>query len=214
MKRTLPVIAKNLFYLAVLAFAVVFLFRGTALFSFFMPENTNPDFQATAVRGWKEFKSHALGVSVMYPPLYAVDSSYVYTPLNPEKGAKGVKFTVPAAQAEGTNLSPQDTGVSIEIFPDAKSCVAQEFVVEGLESKTLTDLGTHYSAARSTATTVGNFYEETVYAIQGSSPCTVVRYFIHSRRAGSYDAGSKKEFDRDVLVKEFDLIRRSLILTR
>jgi hypothetical protein len=205
---------KNILYLIFAFFLVLVLFRGTYLLSFFTHNDADPVLSDSAMHGWKEWKSHELGISLMYPPEYNIDSSYVYTPLNPQKGAVGVKFTVPTLAASGTNLSANDTGVSVEVFPDAGSCVAQNFIEEGLETKKLVDGGIDYSVARTTGSTVGNLYEETVYAIEKSSPCTVIRYFIRSAKSGSYDPEAVKEFDRSRLIKEFTAMRQSLVLNR
>lgn len=207
------VAVKNLIYLILASFFVLLLFRGDYIFSFFMSATT-PVVQGSALQDWKEYKSRALGVSVLYPPEYAIDSAYVYTQLNPQKGVKGVKFMVSASTTKDTNLSEGGTGVSVEVFPEAVSCVAQNFIEEGLESNTLNDAGVHYSVARTTGTTVGNVYEETVYAIDGSSPCTIVRYFIHSTKGDGSGTNAPKQFDRLALMKEFNTIRRSLVLER
>ncbi len=163
---------------------------------------------------WRIFDSKELGISVLYPPSYIPDSSYVYTELGPRSGIKGVKFTIPDSYTTGTNLSHSDTGVSIEVLPGDDTCAGTSFVEEGLASTTLTEEGITYSIVKTAGAGAGNFYEETVYVITGSTPCTAVRYFIHSTNIGNYEPGTVTAFDKQALLKEFDMVRRSLILTR
>ncbi|HWP61382.1 MAG TPA: hypothetical protein VN495_02165, partial [Candidatus Paceibacterota bacterium] len=56
-------------------------------------------------------------------------------------------------------------------------------------------------------------YEEDVYAISGSKPCTAVRYYIHSSDINNYPPGSVTPFDESALLSAFDSIRHSLTLT-
>ncbi len=77
----------------------------------------------------------------------------------------------------------------------------------------VTDNGIEYSFASSTSAAAGNLYEEQVYALATSSPCTAVRYFIHSSNVGNYPAGAVREFDRAALLAEFDIIRRSVSIS-
>jgi hypothetical protein len=53
-----------------------------------------------------------------------------------------------------------------------------------------------------------------VYAVEGSAPCTAVRYFLHSTNIGNYPEGAVREFDRAGLRAAFDAVRNSLILSR
>ena len=69
-----------------------------------------------------------------------------------------------------------------------------------------------YSLATSSTAGTGNIYEEMVYAIPNSSPCTAVRYVIHSTSAANYEPGLVQEFDWVKLMEAFDTIRRSLQL--
>ncbi|MES2014328.1 MAG: hypothetical protein V4437_00745 [Patescibacteria group bacterium] len=166
------------------------------------------------VTNWKTFNSKKLGISILYPQEYSVDDSYVYTELGPRNGIGGVKFTVPASKTEGTNLSHSDTGVSIEVLPSSVSCLDTAFVEAKLASSSVTENGTTYSIASTAGAGAGNFYEETVYVIAGSVPCTAIRYFIHSTNIHNYEPGTIREFDKKALIKEFDKIRRSLLIIR
>jgi hypothetical protein len=71
--------------------------------------------------------------------------------------------------------------------------------------------GAEYSVATSSEAAAGNLYEEMVYALSGISPCTAVRYYIHSSNIGNYATGTI-EFDRAALLAAFDKIRMSLTL--
>jgi hypothetical protein len=115
--------------------------------------------------------------------------------------------------AAGTNLSA-DSYVSVEELPNATSCTASLFLNDTVKTSTTTDNGTDYSFAQGADAGAGNLYTEMVYAIPGSSPCTAVRYFIHSTQLANYPAGTRVAFDQNALVAQFDQIRRTLILGR
>ena len=149
--------------------------------------------------------------SVVYPSDYTVDPNYQYTEV-PHKPIAGVKFTIPGSMATGTNLAA-DSYVSVEMLPRAKICTGDIYLPENVTSETITDAnGMQYSLATSTNGAAGSFYEEDVYAIPGSSPCTAVRYVIHSTDIGNYPAGTVTAFDESALLSAFETIRHSLTL--
>jgi hypothetical protein len=76
------------------------------------------------------------------------------------------------------------------------------------------DNGVTYSVAKGSDAGAGNQYSETVYALPGTSPCTAVRYFVHSTQLGNYPPGTVKAFDQIALLNEFDGIRRSLLIAK
>jgi hypothetical protein len=148
--------------------------------------------------------------SVSYPGSYLLDENYAYEGF-PNKPVAGVKFSVPLSATEGTNLG-SDSGVSIESLPRAQNCTGDIYVVPNVKAVALTVGSTTYSTATSSSGAAGNLYEEQVFAISGSKPCTAVRYTIHSSNLGNFEEGSVAEFDRGVLLREFDSIRDSLEL--
>jgi len=141
------------------------------------------------------YSNSAAGFSLRLPPGYTVDESYKYEALGPGKTIYGTKFTIPASEAAGTNLS-NDSYISVEEIPQTSVCTNALFG------------GTNTGAA------AGNRYEESVYAISGTNPCVAVRYFIHYGVIDNYPAGTVKEFDKDALLKEFDSIRETLVLVQ
>src|SRR3989344_5607604 len=149
--------------------------------------------------------------SVKYPGNFALDAQYAYDQFGPKKLIHGVKFTVPATVATGTNLSA-DTGVSVEQLPRAKNCTADIYLLDNVTAHDIIENGTEYSFASSTGAAAGNLYDEQVYALATSSPCTAVRYFIHSSNIGNYPAGMVSEFDRAALITAFDKIRQSVLM--
>jgi membrane-bound inhibitor of C-type lysozyme len=153
----------------------------------------------------------AVGFSIRYPADYSIDTSYKYQALGPGKDISGVKFTVPSNITTGTNLSGFDTGVSVEIIPAAKDCNASLFLDGNANVQNVTDNGSEYSFASTTQGAAGNRYEEDVWAIQGTNPCSAVRYFIHSTNIENYPVGTVSRFDRTTLISQFDKIRQSLI---
>ncbi|MEK7646699.1 MAG: MliC family protein [Patescibacteria group bacterium] len=139
--------------------------------------------------------------------------NYTYT-ITPTKESEGVKFTIPRSLTTGTNLST-DTYLSVETFesPD-ETCVATFFLDGDHKLYTVTDAGITYSTASSTNAGAGNRYEEYVYALPGTSPCTAVRYVVHYSVFENYPAGSIKEFDKAAILKILDSIRKTLVLVR
>ncbi len=69
-----------------------------------------------------------------------------------------------------------------------------------------------YSLATSSNAGAGNVYDEVVYALPGSKPCTAVRYQIHSTNIGNYPEGTVTEYNQAALLEEFNKIRRSIKL--
>jgi len=150
--------------------------------------------------------------SVRYPGNFVLNAQYAYDQFGPKKLINGVKFIIPAAMATGTNLSANDTGVSVEQLPRAKNCTGDIYLMASVTAHDIIENGTEYSFASSTGAAAGNLYDEQVYALATSSPCTAVRYFIHSSNISNYPAGMVSEFDRAALLGEFDKIRASLVL--
>jgi len=159
--------------------------------------------------GWTRYKS--TGFSIATPPGWTVDTGYDYQELGPGQDIHGVSFTIPASLAKGTNLS-SNSYISVETLPSLKTCTASPFL-SGAEAKpSVTQNGVTFSVAEATQGAAGNFYDETVYAAKGTSPCIAVRYFIHSTNIGNYDPGTIKAFDGAALLAQFDAIRKTLVL--
>ena len=115
--------------------------------------------------------------------------------------------------ATGTNLSA-DSYVSVEWLPRAKNCTGDIYLAANVKPQEVVDNRVTYSLASSSGAAAGNRYEEWVYALSGSQPCLAVRYFIHSTNIANFDPGAVKEFDRAALVKQFDKIRKTLVIGR
>lgn len=143
---------------------------------------------------------------------FKVDPSYRYQALGPGRDIAGVRFTIPASMATGTNLS-NDSYLSVEEIPRAKECSAALFVSPGIAPVALTDGVTAYSVATSSDAGLGNRYEETVYALPGTNPCIAVRYFVHYGAFENYPPGMVRQFDREALLALFDSIRRTLVIS-
>ncbi len=163
----------------------------------------------------KTYANGSEGFSIRYPNGYSVNESYIYQALGPGKDIGGIKFTVPAGMATGTNLSGFDTGVSIEEIPDIQNCNASLFVsAENNQFSQINDNGIDYSVASSIGAAAGNIYEEKVWAIPETNPCIAIRYFIHSTNIDNYTPGTIEEFNKTVLLEEFDKIRKTLIVSQ
>ena len=149
--------------------------------------------------------------SLQYPPDYALNEAYAYDQFGPKKLIHGISLVIPAAMATGTTLSA-DTYLSVEQLPRAKKCTGDIFISADVKTQTVTEGGIDYSLATTSGAAAGNRYEELVYALATSSPCTAVRYYIHSTDIGNYPAGTVREFDRITLIDAFDTIRRSVVM--
>lgn len=157
------------------------------------------------------YASSTWPLSIKYPQGYTADANYRNTSVNPQKPIMGVKFTVPMEMATGTNLSA-DSGISVEQLPRASLCTGDIYLAANVKSTNVTDGGVRYSVATSSEAATGNLYEEFVFAVASSTPCTAVRYFIHSTQLANYPEGTVRAFDRAALLLEFDKIRQSLVL--
>lgn len=143
---------------------------------------------------------------------FTVDQTYK-NQLSPKKIISGIKFTIPASLANGTNLS-KDSYLSVESIPNAESCTADMFFdgVHNAQEQTLNDVT--YSVATSQNAGAGNRYEETVYAIPGLHACTGVRYMIHYSVLQNYPDGTVEEFDKPALLNLFDQVRQTLLINQ
>lgn len=150
-------------------------------------------------------------IALKYPKGFITDDSYANISVNPKKPIGGVKFTLPLEMATGTNLAA-DTGISIEQLPRANNCTGDIYLAANVRPTIVIEGINRYSLATSSDAGAGNVYEEWVYAIASSSPCTAVRYFLHSTQLANYSEGTVREFDKAALLLEFDKIRQSLIL--
>jgi membrane-bound inhibitor of C-type lysozyme len=162
------------------------------------------------VEATKTYSYPPLGFSIKYPARYTLNESFMYDGLGPE-GIPGIKVSVSAAESEATNLS-SDSGVSVEYLPNVEDCSASLFLFGNPAASTVEEGGTTYSVVSISGAGAGNVYEEKVYALAGQNPCIAVRYFIHYTQLANYPAGTKKAFEREQLLAEFDSIRKSLTL--
>ncbi len=160
------------------------------------------------------YENGTQGFSIRIPSDYSVVEKYSYDQISGKK-IGGIKFTIPASLAQGTNLG-SDSYISVEQIPNAKSCTADAFVslVNGTGVESKTDGTMTYSYASTTGAGAGNRYQETVYTLPGTNPCVAVRYFIHYSVFQNYPEGTVKEFDENALISQFDSIRRTLVLNQ
>jgi hypothetical protein len=165
----------------------------------------------TLPAGWMPYEG--AGFSISYPSMYKADASHDYQALGPGKDIKGVSFTIPENYTNGTNLA-SDSFIGVEQLPNAGDCSASAFLDNPGNLKAVKENGVTYSYADSTDPAAGNIYAEKVYVIVGSSPCTAVRYLIHSGNIYNYPEGAVKAFDEAKLLAEFDAIRATLLLKK
>ncbi len=169
-----------------------------------------PQTQTTTEPEVQNYTNDVIGVSVKYPTGFTLNPTWQNTSVVPTKPISGIQFTIPASMATGTNLA-EDTYVSIEQLPRAKSCTGDIFMAQTVKPHDMVDNGVTYSVASSTDAAVGNRYEETVWAIKGSSPCTAVRYHVHYGAYENYPPGTIVEFNKTALLNAFDQVRRSVV---
>ena len=168
---------------------------------------------SAAPTGWVATLNSQFAFTLSHPAGYIVKDPFTYQALGPGKDIAGIAFVVPKEAVAGTNLSA-DSFVSVERIPNAPTCTAALFLPDVKAVANVADNGTDYSVATSSGAGAGNFYNEVVYAIPGTNPCTAVRYLIHSTNIANYPAGAVTEFNQDAVLQEFDAIRRTLVLGR
>lgn len=155
--------------------------------------------------------------TIQYPSTYDVDEAYTYDAFA-GKPIAGVKFLVPESLAAETNLSAFDTGVSVEWLPRAQKCTGDIYVLPNVPAIEMTVGSTTYSVATTSEAGAGNRYEEMVYAVKDSKPCTAVRYLLHYSAIENFpqEEGTEqvREFDKASLLRAFDAIRDSLQLSQ
>lgn len=176
---------------------------------------------ATEVPAQYVYKDDVFGFSLVFPTalssttndaLYRVEPSYVYSAKGPNKSIPGVQFIIPRAMTIGTNLST-DSYLSVEQLAKGQVCDAVAFMgVPNVQSYTIREGTVTYSFASSTGAAAGNRYEEYIYAVPDSNPCTAVRYFVHYGAIENYDSSTINAFNRAKLFADFDAIRKTLII--
>ncbi len=162
----------------------------------------------TPIETTRSYSSPTLGYQLTYPIAYTQsDHTYEFSDTKNIEG--GFKVTIPQTMATGTNLSA-DSYVAVEQLPNASLCTGDIYLRANVVAREVEDGGVTYSVASSTEGAAGNRYEEWVWALPDSEPCTAIRYVIHSTAIENYPAGTVQEFNREALLSEFDGIRRSL----
>ncbi len=198
--------------------AVVFWNKGNSAFITEGANSDNMTFKncgegAVAAAEPNKFTNASSTFTVNYPDGWTPNADYKYTGVSEAKPIHGVQFKILGEMATGTNLSA-DTYVSVEQLPRATSCVGDIYIKDMVKPSAIDADGHSYSLASTTGAAAGNRYEEWVYAIPGSNPCTAIRYFIHYGAIENYPTdGSVKEFDRAALLAVFDQIRDSVTVT-
>jgi len=160
------------------------------------------------------YHSGTLGFTLRHAPEYTVDEAYAYKALGPGKNIPGIKFTIPAAYATGTNLAT-NTYLSIETMNlgTTSPCLAGPFLgnlassTDSTESNNIT-----YSVATSSDAAAGSRYEETIFALPTIDKCLAIRYLTHYTVLENYASGTVSAYDAVALKRSFDTIRESLIV--
>ena len=172
------------------------------------PEVEIPPQEEEPIETTRTYSSPTLGYSLTYPLAYTQsDHTYEFSETKDIEG--GFKVTIPVGIATGTNLSA-DSYLAVEQLPNARNCTGDIFLRANVKANEIEEGGVTYWVASSTEAAAGNRYEEWVWAIDGSTPCTAIRYVIHSTAIENYPAGTVQEFNREALLQEFNSIRQSL----
>jgi hypothetical protein len=169
---------------------------------------------ATTASAWPVYRNAKLGYAISYPPDWRVDTTHDYQSLGPGKDIYGTAFVVSASIASGTNLS-NGSYLAVESLRGTAPCTADEFLDDADQAgaHTETDGGITWSVEHGSDAGAGNFYDETVYAVQGPRSCLAIRIFIHSTNIANYPPGTVREFDDTKLLATFGQMRASFRLT-
>ncbi|HEX4301613.1 MAG TPA: hypothetical protein VHZ78_02385 [Rhizomicrobium sp.] len=154
---------------------------------------------------WKHYTEPTLGWTIAYPADWKIDTHYSSV----DKAIAGVSFAIPDGYQPGTNLSHDNTLLSVESLP-GQNCTPGQFVDPAEDVHTVHADGRTYSAATSGDAGAGNFYDTSIFVVDGTSPCIAVRYLVHSTNVGAYDPGTIKAFDAAKLTAAFNAIRATL----
>src|SRR5271165_3033060 len=103
--------------------------------------------QAHTQDGWMAYRDAKLGFSIAYPKGWKVDTAYAYPGFGPDHDIHGVAFEIPASLQPGTNLSSNNTSISVESVGGTGACTAARFLPDPQGLTTLTDSGIRYSVA-------------------------------------------------------------------
>jgi hypothetical protein len=161
--------------------------------------------------GWVAFSDPGAPFSISLPADYGRDEALIAD--NQHHGIHAYYFRVPERFARGTNLSP-DSHLSVEVDFSGGACTPDLFQDNASGYYVETQGPITFNVSKTGDAGAGNFYEDDVYAVAGSKPCIAVRYFIHSHNIGNYDPGSVRAYDAEGLIREFDAIRRTLVIRR
>jgi hypothetical protein len=169
---------------------------------------------ATTASAWPVYRNAKLGYAISYPPGWRMDATHDYQSMGPGKDIYGTAFVVSPSIASGTNLS-NDSYLAVESLSGTAACTADEFLDDADQAGVHieTSDGIAWSVEHGNDAGAGNFYEETVYAVQGPHSCLAIRYFIHSTNITNYTPGTVTEFDKPKLLATFDKMRASFRLT-
>jgi hypothetical protein len=162
--------------------------------------------------GWRAYGDARLGFSIDYPEGWSVDRDHVYAMPVHDNRLTGVAFTVPLGLSTHTNLS-SNSYLAVESVEGVDDCNASDFLDQPTAEHSETRGSQTWSVATMGDAGAGNFYDETVYALEGSKPCLAIRYFIHSMNISNYPDGTVRQFDHAQLVDIFDKIRGTFALS-
>jgi hypothetical protein len=175
--------------------------------------NNTPKPAAQLPSGWRTYGDARLGFSIAYPEGWSADRGHVYpTPVH-DNHLAGVAFMVPRRLSAHTNLS-SDSYLAVESAEGVASCDASVFLDQPDTQRNEMQGNKRWSVGTMGDAGAGNFYDETVYALEGSKPCLAIRYFIHSTNVANYPEGTVKQFDHTGLVGMFDRIRSTFVLAQ
>lgn len=193
---------KKYLSLAVIIVFVVVACIYAAMHPYRAVENTQPSLPV--------YSNGEIQFSVTLPEEgYIIDESYVRF-VSPDKNIKGVSFTIPQSMATGTNLST-DSYISVESIPNSSVCTADMFVYGADGSTEKVEDGIKYSLTEVKDAAAGNRYEQTIYALPYNNSCVAIRYLIHYGVFENYPEGSRVEFNKEEIISQFDVIRKSLV---
>ncbi len=159
------------------------------------------------------------GFSIRYPKGYGLNSDYEDDgSKSGKKGLSGIKISVYESMIDGTNLLV-DSGVSVEQIPNSSSCKASMFFkgnenANGSEAD-VEDFGVLYSVDSRKDRRMNITYEEKIWAIKNTNPCTAIRYFFYYKNPDMLDPDDRiRQFDRAALNQTFDDIRHSVVVNQ
>ncbi len=135
--------------------------------------------------------------------------------LIPGSQITGVKFDIPDAYTHGPRLAA--ASLTVEHAASGASCSALTFLPLATTTSVVKERGVSYEVASLSFGDPRNRFENKVFVLSGSQPCTALLYTMQLKNAGAPEPAAARSqnpfsFNKTTVYDLFDTMRRSLVL--